>query len=132
MIIILTATPGCGKTNHAEWSHIKPAVEAERSLHKQAPQDGDRLHHPLDPGAGWVEGDSGGQVLRLVPAGADAYHQPPIADQVEGREILGQDGRMPQIVVEHQRAEAEPFGPPSPRRPTQGSAPVAASGGRGW
>ncbi|MER0217228.1 MAG: zonular occludens toxin [Nitrosomonas sp.] len=33
MIIILTATPGCGKTNHAVWSYIKPAVEAERIVY---------------------------------------------------------------------------------------------------
>ncbi|PXX06488.1 zonular occludens toxin Zot [Nitrosomonas ureae] len=33
MIIILTATPGCGKTNHAVWSHIKPAVENERIVY---------------------------------------------------------------------------------------------------
>lgn len=32
-IIVLTATPGCGKTNHAVWSHIKPAVEAERIVY---------------------------------------------------------------------------------------------------
>ena len=28
-IIVLTATPGCGKTNHAVWSYIKPAVEEQ-------------------------------------------------------------------------------------------------------
>lgn len=33
MIIILTATPGCGKTNHAVWSHIKPAVETGRIVY---------------------------------------------------------------------------------------------------
>ena len=33
MIIVLTATPGCGKTNHAVWSHIKPAVEAGRPVY---------------------------------------------------------------------------------------------------
>jgi len=33
MIIILTATPGCGKTNHAVWSHIKPAVENDRIVY---------------------------------------------------------------------------------------------------
>lgn len=33
MIIVLTATPGCGKTNHAVWSHIKPAVEAGRIVY---------------------------------------------------------------------------------------------------
>ncbi len=33
MIIILTATPGCGKTNHAVWSHIKPASEHERIVY---------------------------------------------------------------------------------------------------
>ena len=32
-IILLTATPGCGKTNHAVWSHIKPAVEAGRVVY---------------------------------------------------------------------------------------------------
>jgi len=32
-IIVLTATPGCGKTNHAVWSHIKPAVEAGRVVY---------------------------------------------------------------------------------------------------
>jgi len=33
MIIVLTATPGCGKTNHAVWSHIKPAVESDRIVY---------------------------------------------------------------------------------------------------
>ncbi|SEQ52724.1 zonular occludens toxin domain-containing protein [Nitrosomonas ureae] len=33
MIIILTATPGCGKTNYAVWSHIKPAVENDRIVY---------------------------------------------------------------------------------------------------
>jgi len=33
MIIVLTATPGCGKTNHAVWSYIKPAVEAGRVVY---------------------------------------------------------------------------------------------------
>lgn len=33
MIIMLTATPECGKTNHAVWNHIKPAVEAERIVY---------------------------------------------------------------------------------------------------
>ena len=32
-IIVLTATPGCGKTNHAVWSYIKPAVEAGRVVY---------------------------------------------------------------------------------------------------
>lgn len=33
MIIVLTATPGCGKTNHAVWSIIKPAVESDRVVY---------------------------------------------------------------------------------------------------
>ena len=33
MIIVLTATPGCGKTNHAVWSIIKPAVESGRVVY---------------------------------------------------------------------------------------------------
>ena len=33
MIIVITATPGCGKTNHAVWSIIKPAVESGRVVY---------------------------------------------------------------------------------------------------
>jgi len=32
-ITLLTATPGCGKTNHAVWSIIKPAVESGRVVY---------------------------------------------------------------------------------------------------
>lgn len=47
MIIILTATPGCGKTNHAVWSHIKPAVEAGRPVYVCGIPDLKLPHIPL-------------------------------------------------------------------------------------
>jgi len=47
MIIILTATPGCGKTNHAVWSHIKPAVEAERIVYVCGIPDLKLTHIPI-------------------------------------------------------------------------------------
>lgn len=47
MIIILTATPGCGKTNHAVWSHIKPAVESGRPVYVCGIPDLKLPHIPL-------------------------------------------------------------------------------------
>lgn len=47
MIIILTATPGCGKTNHAVWSHIKPAVEHERIVYVCGIPDLKLTHIPI-------------------------------------------------------------------------------------
>ena len=84
--------------------------EAERSVGEQPAEDGDRLGHPLDPHARRVELQADRPVLGLVPAGPDPDVEPAVAEDVERREVLGHDGRVAQVVVEHERADAEPFG----------------------
>ena len=69
--------------------------------------DAHRLGQPIDSDAAGIERDAGALVLGLVPAGADADLQAPIAQLVEGRQLLRQHHRMPQVVVEDERAKPQ-------------------------
>jgi hypothetical protein len=86
-----------------------PAGEGERAIGEETAQDRDGLEHALDPDARPVEGEPGGLVFGLVPAGPDPDHQSPLAEQVQRGQILGEDGRVAQVVVEHERTQAEAF-----------------------
>ena len=89
---------------------VVAAREAERPVGEQPAEDGDRLGHPLDAHAGRVELQADRLVLGFVPAGPDPDVEPAVTDDIERREILGDDGWVAQVVVQHERADAEPFG----------------------
>jgi hypothetical protein len=73
-------------------------------------KDSDRLFEPVDPRPGTIERDAGRPILGLVPAGANADDDTPVAEAIEGRQLLGEHGRMAEVVVEDERTEAQPLG----------------------
>src|SRR5205823_8989867 len=103
------ALDGTGQVGEASYS-IKAAFEVGWSLGKEMLHDAHRLGQPIDSDAAGVERHAGVLVLRLVPAGADADLQAPIAQLVEGRQLLREHHRMPQVVVEDERTEPQARG----------------------
>lgn len=69
-----------------------------------------RRLHPPEPITRRVEAEPGGLVLGSVPAGAKADLEPPVRHGVDRCQLLRQHRRMPQIVVKHQGADAQPRG----------------------
>jgi hypothetical protein len=59
------------------------------------------------PHRGSVERQPDRVVLRLVPAGADRDVQPATGQHVDARQVLGKNGRVTQIVVEHERRDPQ-------------------------
>ena len=54
--------------------------------------------------------DPGREVLGPVPAGPDSDLEPPLAEQVKGRQLLCQDHRMAEVVVQDERADTQACG----------------------
>ena len=86
-----------------------PPAEGERSVGEQAPHDRDRLAKAFDARPWRVELQPGRAIFRLVPTGTEADYETPLAEDVERRQVLCQDGGMTQVVIEHERAQAEAF-----------------------
>lgn len=69
-----------------------------------------RLLELLEPLGEGVEVESQLPVLELEPSGADAQDGPPRADDVQGRDHLGEQGRIAIGVAGHQRRQLHPLG----------------------
>ena len=89
--------------NHVPSNVVDVVVE-------QAAEDGDALLQLVHAGADGREVDAVGLVLDLGPAGADPHRRPPAGDEVDGRDRLGQHGRVAVADGVHQRAALDPFG----------------------
>ena len=79
-----------------------------------------------------VEGQSHCGVLGLAPAGPDAHFQPTIGQQIQGRCLLGQDGRHVIVDAEHPAPDAERFADRGRRRHRRDRGEVLARGTRGF
>ena len=89
---------------------IVVALERHRVAAQQALHDGDGLAQPRHPHAAPIERQPRLVVLRLHVAGAEAELQPPVGEQVHQRRLARQQHRMAEVVVEHERADAQPRG----------------------
>jgi len=97
---------GRGRSSKPLISVIATA-EGDWTFLKQALENRHRLAHPLNASRGGVEGKAGAIVLGLIPAGANTYLEPSIAQLIEGGEFLGKNRGMPKVVVEDKHAETE-------------------------
>ena len=70
----------------------------------------------VDPNSRPVKADASSRVLGLIPAGADPHDESTLTDEVEAGQLLGEDGGVTQIVVEHEGAEPYAFGGHRDRR----------------
>jgi len=86
------------------------ASEAERSIAEATLEHRDRLDQPLLAGRCRVEWQADRLVLRTVPAGPDGHVEPAFAEDVQAGQILRQDCRMAQVVVQHEGADPQPIG----------------------
>ncbi len=83
------------------------AFEIDASRAQQAMDDGDRLGKAADA---MVERVAKGDVLRLVPTGAETENEAPTGDLVDGIGDLRQQGRVAERGAAHQRADLDPGG----------------------
>ena len=83
------------------------AGERERTLAEAALEDRDRLGEPGLADADRVERQADRVVLGLVPAGADRDVEPAVGQDVERRQVLGEDRRVAQVVVVDERRDPE-------------------------
>ena len=70
---------------------VELPIEVDRALGEQRPQDGERLLEARDP---VVERRAQRRELGLVPARAEAQHQAPARDLVDGRRLLREHERV--------------------------------------
>ena len=77
---------------------------------EEAAQHGDALLELVHAGADRREVDAVGVVLDLGPAGADAHRGAAAGDQVDGRDGLGQHGRVAVADRVDERADLDPLG----------------------
>ena len=74
---------------------------------QQPSHETDRLDEAVDPDPGGVERQADLVVLRLHVAGAHAELEATAGERVEGGDLAGEPGRVVEVVVEHERAEAQ-------------------------
>ena len=86
---------------------VVAALERERALAEESLEHGDRLGQPLDARGDRLEWKSDRVVLGAVPAGPDADLQSPATEHVEAGHVLGQDRRVAQVVVDHERPDPQ-------------------------
>jgi hypothetical protein len=102
------------------------AGEGERRPGEQALEDGQGLLQPIHPDPGRVEGHAGPPVLLAQPAGTDAQLEAASGQHVQGGGLLGQEHRVPVVVVQDQAADPQRLGRARGRRQRhQGSQLVA-------
>jgi hypothetical protein len=92
------------------------ARERERGPRQQPLEDPQGLLEAADPHAKGVERHAGSPVLLAQPSRPDPQLEAATREQVEGCRLLGEQHRMPVVVVEHQSADPQ--------------CPGGASGGR--
>ena len=88
-------------------------MEVDPALANQGTDDRERL---LEPGDAVVEGEAERGVLALVPSGAEAEHEAPAGDPVDGRGHLGQHRRRVEARRRDERSELHARGHGSDRR----------------
>ena len=91
---------------------------------EQATHDLDRFRHALLADTRRVERGADRGVLGVGVTGADAELEPPIGDMVDRRHLAGEVNRMPEVVVEHERADADALGRRRHRRQRRERRPV--------
>src|SRR5207244_335766 len=98
---------------HGTWCALESvdrvvlALERELAPGEELLDDGHRLREPLDPRARRIERHAGLLVIRDHPPRADPEVEPAVGEQVERRSLFGQHHRMPVVVVENKRADAQ-------------------------
>ena len=91
------------RTQLAVAGDVVAALEVDGALPQQRADDREGL---LEPRHAMVEGEPEGAVLDLVPARAQAEHEPPAADLVDGRGELREDGRLVEAGRRDERARS--------------------------
>ena len=74
---------------------------------EEALQHGDGLGQALDARRDRLEREPDRVVFGAVPAGPDPDVEAPATEHVEAGHVLGQDRRMAQVVVDHERPDPE-------------------------
>ena len=74
---------------------------------EQPADDGERLLEPVDPLPGGLEGQARRLIFRPVPARAEAELKAAAGQMVQGRGLVGDEHRMPEIVGQDQRAHVQ-------------------------
>jgi len=72
---------------------------------EQGLDDVQRLRHSLNPRAAIIERKAGGIVLALQPTSAEAELEATICQQIDGGDLLRQQGGMAEVVVVHQASD---------------------------
>jgi hypothetical protein len=83
------------------------ARERERGPRQQPLEDPQGLLEAADPHAKGVERHAGSPVLLAQPSRPDPQLEAATREQVEGCRLLGEQHRMPPVVVEHQGADPQ-------------------------
>src|SRR2546421_7899031 len=81
---------------------VEAALEVDGTVSKDALHHRDRLGQPIDPDGAGIVCDARAVVLRLVPAGANSDLEPSVAEPVQRGQLLGEDDRMAEVVVENE------------------------------
>ena len=81
------------------------AVEVARGLLEERADDLDALFEHVEPAADPLEGDAVGEVLALIPAGAEAGFEAAVGELVDRGQCVGQHGRMAVVHRQHHRAD---------------------------
>ena len=76
---------------------------------EQAAHDLDRFRHPLLANTRRVECGADRGVLGVGVAGADAELEPSVGDVVDRGGLAGEVNGVPEVVVEHERTDPDPF-----------------------
>ena len=83
------------------------ALEAERAVGPQALEHRTVLDHPAHPDPRAVHRDARPLVVGVLPAGAEADLEPTLGDEVDGRQLLGQERRVAEVAVEDEDPDVE-------------------------
>ena len=101
---------------------VPAAVEVDGALAQERPDDRERLLEPVDP---VVEREAEGAELGLVPAGAEAEHEPAAAELVDRGGLLGEQRRVVEVRAGDERPELDPRGRRGDRRQRASRPPTA-------
>ena len=99
------AGPRAARQELAVAGLVVRAVEVDRPVAEQRPDDRERLLEPVDP---MVEREAERAELGLVPAGPEAEDEPAAADLVDRGRLLGQHRRVVEARARHERPELDP------------------------
>ena len=99
---------------HGHWHLVKVhgwvcvvRVPLYAPLSQRLSQQRYRRLHPSQASAGRVERHAGSVVLGSVPAGTNADLETPLGNRVNSSQFLREQDRVPEVVVEHERSDAQ-------------------------